>query len=86
MGWDICAIGKHKLDTRDIETLAKDISIEYGYDRFWELSEKDCTVKNSKDYEWVSLRWKQNSKSSARVVGNLSRYVRPAVLTTDLKK
>lgn len=61
MGWDITTIGRHHLDIRDVQTVARhlsealDINIDYGYDREYLYSEEDNTIRSSNKYSWVSL-------------------------------
>ena len=61
MGWDITTIGRHHLDLRDVQTVARhlsealDINIDYGYYREYLFSEEDNTIRSSDKYSWVSL-------------------------------
>ena len=61
MGWDITTIGKHRLDVRNVKTLARqlseklDINIKYGYFTEYCLLEDKQTVRWSDEIEWISL-------------------------------
>jgi hypothetical protein len=60
MGWDISTLGKHDLDLKDVETVAKQISqrlelnIEYGYFQYYKYSSKNNLICYA-DNKWIRL-------------------------------
>jgi hypothetical protein len=61
MGYDINIIARHRLNTENVESLAKDLSealdinIEYGYHHEYVANIKKRVIKDAYNYHWISL-------------------------------
>lgn len=61
MGYDIKIIARHRLNTENVESLAKDLSealdinIEYGYRHEYVANIKKRVIKDAYNYHWISL-------------------------------
>ena len=61
MGYDINIIARHRLNTENVESLAKDLSealdanIEYGYHHEYVVNVNKRVIKNAHGYHWISL-------------------------------
>lgn len=61
MGYDINIITRHRLNTENVESLAKDLSealdinIDYGYHHKYLVNLKRRVIKYANNYHWISL-------------------------------
>ena len=61
MGYDINIIARHRLNTENLESLAKDLSealdinIEYGYHHDYVVNIKKMVIRNAYGCHWISL-------------------------------
>ena len=61
MGYDINIIARHRLNTENLESLAKDLSealdinIEYGYHHDYVVNIKKRVIRNAYGCHWISL-------------------------------